>query len=399
MSHSLRFLFLFLLVASAFLLGDMVPYKIQSLFYTVSLYVKECLVFILPFVVFSIIFHSTSQLHGSSAVKVTFLLFSMVLLSNTLSVGISHFLSVQVLDILDQEIIHSSTSSAETLLPAYPVFTLPSIMSCAKALALGFVAAIILQRIFGDTVLKVSEKLYSISVFTLEKIFSPVIPVFIVGFTFKIRSDGALDIIANNYVAILYICIPALAYVVLLYFIGNGGSLNKTAEALKNMLPAALTGFTTMSSLLTMPITLAAVKKSTNNPNLADIAVPGSVNIHLLGDCFFTVVLLSLMASAFGTMDMMSTSDYLLFLFYVVIMKFAEAAVAGTGLLLMFPVMEKYLHFTPVMLSLSTTVYILLDPIITVLNILGNGAFSILFIKANKLLFGGSTSPKPKSKS
>ena len=403
MGHSLRFLFLFLLVAAAFLLGDVVPYKIRSFCYALSLSIKEVLVFILPWLVYSILFHSTSNLHGANAVKTSLLLMAMVLISNTTSVGISHLLGMYVVNDIVQHGLVAGAVNARALAPAYNTFALPQLISCTTAMVLGFLSGVVLPRIFGNyRVQVISKKLYSTSVFALEKAFAPVLPLFIVGFTFKIHSDGALDVLKNNYQIMLCTLVPACTYVLLLYFLGSGFSVKKTATSVRRMLPAALTGFATMSSLLAMPLTLAAVKKNTGNSGVADIAVPGSVNIHLVGDCFFTVVLLLLLASAFGTAELITASDYAHFLLYVVLMKFAEAAVAGTGLLLMFPTMEQYLHFTPVMLSLSTTLYILMDPVITVVNIMGNGAFSAIFIKVNRFLFGegsdtGKSSPCVKS--
>lgn len=51
----------------------------------------------------------------------------------------------------------------------------------------------------------------------------------------------------------------------------------------------------------------------------------------------------------------------------------------------MIPILEKYLGFTPEMLSLITALYILFDPIITSANVLGNGAFAQLFEKVYHL--------------
>ena len=42
----------------------------------------------------------------------------------------------------------------------------------------------------------------------------------------------------------------------------------------------------------------------------------------------------------------------------------------------MLPILEQYLGFNAEMLSLITALYILFDPIITSVNILGNGAFA-----------------------
>jgi Na+/H+-dicarboxylate symporter len=66
--------------------------------------------------------------------------------------------------------------------------------------------------------------------------------------------------------------------------------------------------------------------------------------------------------------------------------KFAVAAVPGGGILVMLPILKTYLGFTPDMLSLITLLYFLFDPVITFMNVLGNGAFTILFQRIHKLI-------------
>ena len=48
---------------------------------------------------------------------------------------------------------------------------------------------------------------------------------------------------------------------------------------------------------------------------------------------------------------------------------------------MMLPVLEQHLSFSPMMLSLITTLYIIFDPLITSANVLGNGAFAMFFSK------------------
>jgi Na+/H+-dicarboxylate symporter len=73
------------------------------------------------------------------------------------------------------------------------------------------------------------------------------------------------------------------------------------------------------------------------------------------------------------------SSKYFGILWYFVLAKFAVAAVPAGGILVMLPILEKYLHFSPDMLSLITALYIMFDPIITSINVLGNGAFATIF--------------------
>ncbi|MGN7678703.1 MAG: cation:dicarboxylate symporter family transporter [Anaplasma sp.] len=383
----LKLLLLLLVLVGAFCFADLVPYAAKSFCYAVSLSIKEVLVFILPFVVFSIVFHSTSQLRGGSAIKTMSLLIIMVMLSNSLSVGISYALGSYLASKAAHTVV-SEVPASQVLEPMFRTFQFPSLISSAKALFMGFLCGIVLPPLVGKRAANASKKLSNASVFVLDKVFAPILPIFILGFTFKMESDGALHALRSNAEVMVYIFVSAFSYIVFLYWVGNSCSLRRTLDSIRVMIPAVLTGFSTMSSLLTMPTTLAAVKKNTDDSNVVDISVPGSVNVHLVGDCFFSVILWSLLATTFGTEATITASDQIHFLVYVVLMKFAEAAVAGTGLVLMFPIIEQYLHFSPAMLSLSTTLFILLDPLITATNVFGNGAFSILFVRIHKLLFG-----------
>ena len=66
------------------------------------------------------------------------------------------------------------------------------------------------------------------------------------------------------------------------------------------------------------------------------------------------------------------------------IAKFAIAAVPGGGILVMLPVLEKYLGFNSDMPSLITALYILFDIFFTMANVLSNGDFTFLYTRFYK---------------
>jgi Na+/H+-dicarboxylate symporter len=67
--------------------------------------------------------------------------------------------------------------------------------------------------------------------------------------------------------------------------------------------------------------------------------------------------------------------------------QFAIAAVPGGGILVMLPLLETHLGFSGEMSALITALYILFDPAVTIMNVLGNSALVIfiskLFAKLN----------------
>ncbi|WP_253305916.1 cation:dicarboxylate symporter family transporter [unidentified bacterial endosymbiont] len=109
-----------------------------------------------------------------------------------------------------------------------------------------------------------------------------------------------------------------------------------------------------------------------NNKEIAGAVIPATVNIHLVGDCFAIPLFAYAVLKSFG-MDEPSLLNYLIFSFYFVLAKFSVSAIPGGGIIVMLPILEKYLGFNTEMMSLITALYILFDPVITAANVLGNG--------------------------
>ncbi len=122
---------------------------------------------------------------------------------------------------------------------------------------------------------------------------------------------------------------------------------------------------------------LKEAKKNAKQPDIASSVVPITASFHLVGDCFFIIILSMIIASGYS----LFTIDYVTFLPYFLLFKFAIVAVPAGGIMVMLPILEKYLKFSPEMLSLITALYIVFDPIITSANVMGNGAFTMMFAK------------------
>jgi Na+/H+-dicarboxylate symporter len=143
------------------------------------------------------------------------------------------------------------------------------------------------------------------------------------------------------------------------------------------MAPAWLTAVSTMSSALSMPVTMLSTEKNVKNKELSGSVISATVNIHLFGDCLAIPIFAYALLKNYG-MEEPSLYTYSVFTIFFVIAKFSVAAVPGGGIIVMAPILEKYLGFTSEMLPLIITVYIIFDPIITGFNVLGNGAFAQL---------------------
>ena len=146
------------------------------------------------------------------------------------------------------------------------------------------------------------------------------------------------------------------------------------------MLPAAIAGFSTMSSAAAMPLTIIATNKNSDHSSVANLAIPVTVNTHMIGDCFSIPIFAFAVLKNFGVEEP-SLYSYFVFVLYFVMAKFSAAGVPGGGIIVMLPVLEGQLGFTTEMSAFITALYILFDPVITSGNVMGNGGFALLLTK------------------
>jgi Na+/H+-dicarboxylate symporter len=196
--------------------------------------------------------------------------------------------------------------------------------------------------------------------------------------------DGILEqIVQVACPLIALIIIVSFLYLLFLFSVASNFDFKVFSKYIKSILPVALMGFSTMSSLATMPITLKVAEKNTGNAEVASLTIPITSNVHLLGDCIaIPLVALSLLLS-FGN-EFPSFTTYSTFAICFAFAKFSVAAVPGGGILVMLPVLDKYLGFSGEMLNIITTLYMVFDPIVTVINVLGNSVLVILISKLFK---------------
>jgi hypothetical protein len=373
----------FILVAiilSVGLLSHWIPVFYQSILYGVSLSIKSLIVFALPFVVFGLLF-KTAVHFANKASKMIVLILISICCSNFISTLFSYSVGTAAYQ-FDLSISFPSENAA--LLPAWS-FSLPKLIENDQAMFSGLILGILLGWLNPGFAKTVSVKLEAIISVILKMVLF-VIPPFIAGFIVKMNHEQIMSYIFRNYFMIFGLIGSAVfAYIALLYFVVNGCRLNAAIKSFKNILPAAIAGFGSMSSAAAMPLTILGAEKNSENPDLARSVIPVTVNIHLIGDCFAIPIFAFAVLKSFGVAEPAFLA-YVLFAAYFVLAKFSVAAVPGGGILVMLPILEKYLGFNAEMLSLITALYILFDPVITCANVLGNGAFAIGIEKLSGVL-------------
>ncbi|MDR0630512.1 MAG: cation:dicarboxylase symporter family transporter [Holosporales bacterium] len=259
-------------------------------------------------------------------------------------------------------------------------FHLPNLISNDAALLAGILSSFMLVFIFRKSTFIISQKLeYFIKIYI--KMLIPLMPLFIIGTALKLQTEGTLSQIFEKYTPVLILfIISAYGWVLLQLYMISKLNFSKLTSYIKKITPAATTAFSTASSASALPLSIKAAEQNISQKINASIIIPTTVNIHLVGDCFFIPMIALVIMHSFG-LALPEISNYLLFAIHFCLAKFAVAAIPGGGIIVMLPILQEYLGFQTDMQAIITAIYILFDPIITGCNVIGNGAMAIVFDK------------------
>lgn len=370
---------LIIAILAAFLLSDVFNLETLRFFFSISCSLKEILMGVLPFVIFSYITAAILSME-QRAPWLIFSILALVTLSNAFTVLVSYGVGVSLLPLLTFGNTSSFSAIQDTVTPLFSLH-IPEILAPDQSLLLGIVIGLIFSFIKVPAVTTLAQSMRHYVTVFLQKAFIPLLPLYVFGFILKMDYEDTLMILIKNSGHIFgLVWIFIVSYVALLYFIVSGFRLNRFFELVRNMTPAGITGFSTMSSAATMPVTLAATEKNMGDDQFADLVIPTTVNIHLMGDAL-AIPILALAVLSLSGLPLPTFENYLLFVVYFCLAKFSVAGIPGGGIIVMLPILQKYLGLTPEMASLLTTIYIIQDPIFTSANVMGNGAFALLVRK------------------
>lgn len=362
-------------VALAFLLSNHLSFDAVSWFYTISVALKDVLMVILPFVVFSYLAASILNLQGKATLMI-FGVFGLVILSNTASVIAAYGVSSLLSNSLDQ--ISFGAINGKVLVQ--PLWKIPNLvlLTADKAMLAGLATGLIGNIFKIDALGNLINRIKLIATKALNIVFIPFLPLYVFGFVLKIGFEGTLTTLATAYAPVFFLSLGVIhAYLFLAYLIGCNGNFKATFKAIQTMLPAWITGFSTMSSAATLPVTMECVEKNTNNQKLAHFVTPATANIHMVGDGI-NITLTSLALLIMSGTQIPSFIEFLPYLGAYIFTKFSGSGVPGGGMIILLPVVEKHLGLNSDLCSLVATLYILQDSLMTASNVAGNGALALI---------------------
>ncbi len=378
-----RFYFLLLIfgiILCVLTLGDFIPFYGKRVAYTVSDIIRSVLMFVLPILVLPFIINSVSLMKSRGF----FLLVSLVMLitlSNFISICIGGGFATTFVPMMDLKTSFARGFNAgdAVALDALLTLDLPSIISIEVVLICGFLLGlwhgVYQNKNFESFVVKFK----SVSTIFFTKIFIPLMPVYIFGNMLKIDVENDFAQVFSDFGQIILLVVGIqVIYIHFLFWVGNRFSWSETVASVRRALPAWVLGFSTMSSLVTMPVTLKAAEQNLKDKNLAQLAITSTVNCHTIGEC------ISMMAIAMTVMLMsqgMVAPDLTTFLMFSMIFalaQFTAVSVPGGSVVIIIPLLIKYFGFSPEMVGLVATLSVFMEPIGTAHNVHGNSAFALL---------------------
>jgi Na+/H+-dicarboxylate symporter len=314
-------------------------------------------------------------------------LLGFIVFSNTLVT----FYSYGVYSILHPLVIDTHTSVPVLNLQSSikPLFGLPikKIVDNNVALLFGLICGIVLALKPTSYITEWLKKARETCIFILRKTLTPLVPLFIFGFMLKLQKDDILEQMIAVYSKVFLITLMAMiTYIIGMYVVLAKGNLFKAIRYIKDFFPAALTAFSTMSSMAAYPVTLECAQQTSNHPRLTQGILTSTVNIHLMG-VGIAIPILAITVSMYFGHPFPSLGTYSIFAFYLILAKFSVAAIPAGSIIVAVHVLQDHFGFTSEMSALIMSLYMLVDPFSTATNVLGNGAFSLLMTHVFAPLF------------
>ncbi|HRN77612.1 MAG TPA: cation:dicarboxylase symporter family transporter [Candidatus Dependentiae bacterium] len=372
-------------IGFVFLFGGMLSTYTAQFFYTFSVWFKDALSFLLPFIVFSFVLTGILSFKKNAPV-VLLVMLALIFCSNALVALLSYVVIRGLLPLGICSVDPAAMLSADVTIDPLYVLSLPLALSSEYAMlaAVGFglLFSFFPWPWFEQQVIRLKELIEAI----LNIVIIPLLPLYVFGFLLKIQHEGMFMQLIQQYGSTVFILVAMqISYLVWIYFVAVGFSLPRALRAINIALPSYLTAFSTMSSTATVPVSVATATKNTGDRALAGMAMPIMANVHLLGDAI-GVPVLAMVTMTLYQVCLPSLSAFMHFVFYFCLSMFAVSGIPGGGIIVISPILKTVFGFTPEMVSIIITLYLLLDSFGTAANVMGDGALVIIVQKVLKKL-------------
>ena len=272
---------------------------------------------------------------------------------------------------------------------------IPPIMSVMSALVTAIVMGVAVLSTRASAFEQLLAEFEGIMMMIVKKMIIPVLPLFVAATFAGLAWQGTLTEQLPVFIKVVLIAVIGhLVWLGFLYAIGGAISGKNPLEVIKHYGPAYMTAVGTMSSAATLPVALAAARKSSVlSRDTVDFMIPLGSTIHLAGSVLtetFFVMVISLML--YGTLPAFGSMMTFILLFGI----FAIGApgVPGGTVMASMGLVVGVLGFDPTGVGLLLAVFALQDSFGTAANVTGDGAIALIL---EGLFNGKQSSPLQES--
>ena len=297
---------LFVIVLAIFLTPFFSTFTLE-IFYTISCLFKEGLMLILPILIFCFIFSSMLKFARQAPVFIAKVL-STVIFSNVLALAVAlmvtmffmQFFSVS-LTMTNQDI----TQITPLLSLSIPYFWSPKnamILGGGLGIFLSFFMPIFLPNthVVGK-IEQVIETLKEGLIVLLNRFFIPFLPLFVFGFFMKLHFEGVIESLIYGLGKTIILTLLIFAgYLWTLSLAVNHFDVQKSWQQLKASFGTFLIAFSTMSSIIVMPLVLKDAKRYVEHKDYPSFLIPFIVNIHMVGSSIIFGIMIIVIVHFFG---------------------------------------------------------------------------------------------------
>ena len=370
----IQFIFVIFLAA---VLYSFLPIIVISYAYSVSIFLRSVLMFVLPFLIIGAISTSLSRILKGGVKLLLFIILLSIFL-DFFNGTIGYFVGKRV---TQSGVIFPLNSFNRTVDSAFQL-VVPQLINIKLALVAGVIVGILTSLFKLPRVEFIMIKINFYSTFFFSKIFIKFLPIAIFGFSLKILYEGKfMNIIKNGFFDVTLILIILFGYFLITLIIASNFKLLRCREILINIMPSMLAAAGTSSIFAATPLSMAASEKNIKDSVVARKIISIKMNINYTGSLIAITLLIFIVIEYFHVQKP-NYSTFIIFISYFMMNKFAGIGIPFGIILITLPVLQSVFNFSNEMSDLIIALYVILDPIINLINV---GINNLLMIIINPI--------------
>ncbi|MFR9495709.1 MAG: cation:dicarboxylase symporter family transporter [Rikenellaceae bacterium] len=372
---------LLLAVVVGLVVGPFVGSGFMSVVVVVKYILGQLIFFMVPLIVLSFISSSIVKM-GALASRLLSLSLLVAYLS---SIGAAFLALLLGYNILPCITVASSVEASRVLPELLFEFNIPPVMSVISALVLAVMVGLSALWSGAESVTKLLGELQRMVMLLIERVMIPILPIFIAANFSALSYQGAithqLPIFLN---VMLVVLVAHFVWLVVLYSVAGLISLKNPWQVVRYYAQPYFTAVGTMSSAATLPISLAAAKRSPIlRGQTVDFAIPIFSNIHLCGsiltEVFFVMTVSKIL---YGTFPDLSTM--IIFVLLLGVFAIGAPGVPGGTVIASLGIVTSVVGFDAAGTALLLTIFALQDSFGTACNVVGDGALTLIVDSYNR---------------